>query len=123
MRGSENAVGDAQRELIERAYAAFNARDIDAVLDVLHPDVEWANGMEGGSVHGHDGVRAYWRRQWTMIDPRVDPVRIVRNADGSFVVDVHQVVRDLDGTVVADRVVQHVYVFEHDLVRSMRIRE
>ncbi len=37
--------------LLERIYAAFNARDIDAVLAVMHPNVEWPNGMEGGSVY------------------------------------------------------------------------
>jgi len=26
--------------------------------------VDWPNGMEGGRVHGHAEVRAYWTRQW-----------------------------------------------------------
>jgi hypothetical protein len=30
-------------------YAAFNARDIEQVLAALHPDVNWPNGMTGGS--------------------------------------------------------------------------
>jgi hypothetical protein len=29
------------------AYAAFNARDIDAVTAFMHPNVEWPNGMDG----------------------------------------------------------------------------
>jgi hypothetical protein len=61
------------RELLSRAYAAFNARDIEAVLSMMHPDVEWPNGMEGGYVYGHNGVRAYWTRQWRLIDPLVEP--------------------------------------------------
>jgi ketosteroid isomerase-like protein len=28
--------------LIKYAYAAFNARDIDAILQVMHPAVKWA---------------------------------------------------------------------------------
>ena len=110
-------------EVIRRAYAAFNARDIDAVLELLHPDVEWANGMEGGSVHRHGGVRAYWTRQWSMIDPHVDPLRIAPDEDGRVVVDVHQVVRDLGGAVIADRMVRHVYEIEHGRIRRMQIRE
>ena len=55
---------DDVRELLRRAYAAFNARDIDAVLSMMHPNVEWPNAMEGGYVYGHDGVREYWTRQW-----------------------------------------------------------
>jgi hypothetical protein len=31
--------------------------------------------MEGGTVCGHAGVRQYWTRQWTMINPRVGPLQ------------------------------------------------
>jgi len=46
---------------------------MEAVLATMHLDVMWANGMEGGHVHGHDGVRNYWTRQWAIIDPHVEP--------------------------------------------------
>ena len=110
-----------QRRILEKAYAAFNARDIDVVLAALHADVDWPNGMEGGSVHGHDGVRDYWTRQWGVIDPHVEPLRFEADEDGRTVVHVRQVVRDLDGNVVADGMVQHVYLIEDGLVRSMEI--
>jgi ketosteroid isomerase-like protein len=61
-------------ELLKKTYGAFNGRDIDAALAAMTPDVEWPNGMEGGIVHGHDGIRAYWTRQWGIVDPHVDPV-------------------------------------------------
>lgn len=44
-------------ELVERLYDRFNAREMDAVLSIMHPDVVWANGLEGGFVYGRDGVR------------------------------------------------------------------
>lgn len=50
-------------ELLRRVYALFNARDIESVLAAMHPDVVWANGMEGGHMHGRDEVRNYWKRQ------------------------------------------------------------
>ena len=68
--------------LFTKTYAAFNARDIDTVLSVLDPDVDWENGMEGGRVHGHDGVRAYWERQFTLIEGRVEPEAIEELPDG-----------------------------------------
>jgi ketosteroid isomerase-like protein len=37
------------QELLGRAYEAFNARDIDGVLATMRADVEWPNGMEGGT--------------------------------------------------------------------------
>jgi hypothetical protein len=111
----------SERELLTSAYAAFNARDIDAVLATMHPDVEWPNGMEGGYAHGHHEVRAYWTRQWRAVDPHVEPRGFAAAADGRIVVDVHQVVRDPTGNVVADQMVQHIYCIEHGLIRSMEI--
>jgi hypothetical protein len=42
------------RDLLLTIYAAFNRRDIDAVLTALHPEVDWPNGMEGGRVYGRE---------------------------------------------------------------------
>jgi hypothetical protein len=53
-------------ELLRRVYALFNGRDIESVLAAMHPDVVWANGMEGGHVYGRDEVRSYWKRQWAV---------------------------------------------------------
>jgi uncharacterized protein len=47
-----------------RGYEAFNRGDIEASLDVLHPEIEWHTyivpGPGGGTYHGHDGVRELW---------------------------------------------------------------
>jgi hypothetical protein len=109
--------------VIREAYRAFNARELDAALAMMQPNVEWPNGMEGGTVYGHAGVRDYWTRQWSMIDPHVDPVAIDADGSGRVVVSVHQVVRDLNGKLLLDRMVEHIYSFEDKLIRSMEIRE
>jgi hypothetical protein len=113
----------ADQDLIEAAYAAFNARHIDAVLAVMHPDVDWPNGWEGGRVRGRAGVRDYWTRQWAAIDPHVEPVGFDLDSSGRTVVTVHQVVRDLQGNVVADGMVEHAYLVEDGLIARMEIRE
>ena len=109
--------------VLSRTYKAFNARDLDSALAAMHPDVEWPNGMEGGTVHGHIGVREYWTRQWAMIDPRVEPKSFALDKTGRVVVGVHQVVRDLAGNTLLDRMVEHVYSIEGGLIRNMEIRE
>jgi hypothetical protein len=111
------------QQILQRAYAAFNAREVDAALATMHPDVEWPNGMEGGYVRGHDEVRRYWTRQWGLIDPHVEPLRFASDDTGRIVVDVQQVVRDLAGAVITDAVVQHVYRIEGRLIRHMEIRK
>jgi hypothetical protein len=109
-------------ELIKMAYLAFNARDIDAIMTVLHPDVEWPNAMDGGVLRGHDAVRAYWTAQFLKIDPHVNPISFENSSDGKFMVYVHVTVRDLSGTTLRDDYVQHVYTIEDDLIKRMEIR-
>jgi hypothetical protein len=113
----------SKEELITVVYAAFNRRDIDAVFAEMHDDVDWPNGMEGGRLQGKDDVRAYWVRQWGMIDPRVDPVHIEDDAAGKTVVDVHQVVREISGEIFQDQMIQHVYSIRDGLIARMEIRE
>ena len=110
-------------ELLRRVYALFNGRDIESVLAAMHPEVVWANGMEGGHVHGRDEVRSYWKRQWTIMDPHVEPVEISPNGKGEVVVKVHQVVRDPQGNLLADRLVIHVFQMRNGLIRRFDIRD
>ena len=110
-------------EMLEQIYAAFNARDIDTATKFMRSDVDWPNGMEGGRVYGHDGIRDYWTRQWGLIDPRVTPLGFVTTNDGRVDVEVHQLVRDLDGTLLKDAIVHHIYTFDDGLIKSMEINE
>jgi hypothetical protein len=111
------------RELLASAYKHFNARDIDAVLNLMHAQVDWPNAMEGSRVHGHAEVRDYWTRQWAIVDPHVEPTDFTSEPGGRTAVHVHQVVRDLTGKVLLDHMVQHVYLVQDGLIRSMEIRE
>ena len=79
-----------EMELLQRLYDRFNARDIEAVLAVLHEDVLWANGWEGGHVAGHEEVRRYWTRQWASIDPHVEPMGFSTGSRGEIVAEVCQ---------------------------------
>jgi nuclear transport factor 2 (NTF2) superfamily protein len=90
-------------DLVASAYSSFNARDIDSVLRTMHRDVDWPNGMEGGRVNGHSGVREYWIRQWSSLDPHVEPVSFTTDSDGRTRAQVHQTVRDLRGKVISTR--------------------
>jgi hypothetical protein len=113
----------SETELLTEAYAAFNRRDIDAVLALMNSDVDWPNGMEGGRVHGREEVRAYWKRQWGILDPHVEPVQMTPDGAGNMVVEVHQVVRDLSGNILEDKMVRHVYAIREGLIERMEIRD
>lgn len=109
-------------DLLKRVYERFNQRDMDAVLASLRDDVVWANGMEGGHVHGRDEVRRYWTRQWAMLDPHVEPLAFAESSEGRVVVEVHQVVHDLAGNLLVDQMVGHIFAIEDGLIKRFDIR-
>ena len=121
---------DNDIEVVKRMYDCFNARDIDGVLSALTEDVAWANGMDGGHVHGREGVREYWRRQWAIVSPHVEPVSFKRAPDGSIVVEVRQSVRDLQGRPLQDqthglrdKTVGHVFYLQEGKVVRFDIQD
>jgi ketosteroid isomerase-like protein len=111
---------DERVRLLVRAYDAFNRRDVDAVLALLDPEVEWPNLLDHVVARGRDEVRAYWERQFRQIRSQVEPTAFI-DAGDRVVVAVHQVVRDLDGGPVSDGEVAHAYAFRGLLVRAMRV--
>jgi hypothetical protein len=108
-------------ELLRAAYAAFNARDIDAALALMTPDVVWPKAFKGGFVRGPEEVRAYWTEQWSEINPHVEPIAFYPEDAGQVLVKVHQVVRDLVGAVLADEHVGHRFTIEHGLIQAMEV--
>jgi ketosteroid isomerase-like protein len=109
-------------KFLKHIYERFNARDVERVLAGMHEDVLWANGMEGGYVHGREGVRSYWKRQWEMVDPTVEPVSFSKGDRGEVIVEVHQTVRDLDGKVLIDHMVGHIFWLDDGLIKRFDIR-
>jgi ketosteroid isomerase-like protein len=111
-------------ETLRSAYRAFNARDIDAAIELMHPEVDWPNAWEGGRVVGREAVRDYWSRQFAAISSNVEPERFTEEPDRSIMVDVHQVVHDAHtGELISDSRVRHRYRVENGLVAKMDVLE
>ena len=108
-------------ELLRAAYAAFNARDIDAALALMTADVTWPRAFKGGFVRGPEAVRAYWTEQWSEIDPHVEPMAFHLESDRRILAEVHQVVRDLAGSVLANERVGHRFTVEGGLIKGMEV--
>ena len=111
-------------QLLRSAYRAFNARDIEAAIELMHPEVDWPNAWEGGRVPGRAAVRAYWTRQFAAISSKVEPEGFTEEADGDITVDVHQVVHDADtGERISDSRVLHRYRLEDGLIVRIDVLE
>lgn len=121
---------DKDIEAIKQLYTGFNAKKIDVVLALLTDDVVWANAMDGGHVQGHGGIREYWTRQWSMVDPHVEPVNFHEVGADTIVVDVVQTIRDLEGKLLQgqshglkNKTVEHVFQFKGGLVARFDVQD
>jgi ketosteroid isomerase-like protein len=64
-------------ELVKRSFEALGSRDLDALLGLYDPDVQFlpltGTRVGTGGYRGHDGVRAYFeeaRELWDVLEPR-----------------------------------------------------
>jgi ketosteroid isomerase-like protein len=116
-------VPGSHRELVESAYAAFNAGDLDRFLTVLHPDAEWhwPPGLADSDVYrGADEIAlamARWADAWD--DFRMEPEELLERADGVFVVTRYRGRGRTSGLPI-DQLVAHLWEFAGD--RAVRMR-
>ncbi|MGH2975978.1 MAG: nuclear transport factor 2 family protein [Solirubrobacterales bacterium] len=107
---------------LRAAYKAFNARDVNAALELMHPQVDWPNAWEGGRVTGREEVAVYWSRQFESIQSTVTPERFDPQPDGSIVVTVRQAVRDAEtDDLLSETRVLHRYRLQGGLVARMDV--
>jgi hypothetical protein len=109
------------KTVLEQAYSSFNRRDIDGALALMTEDVSWPKASEGGRVVGKEEIRAYWTRQWSEFDPRVEPLEITVSGNGKVRVRVHQLVKSLQGDVLSDSEVLHVFTVNSGLIAAMSL--
>ena len=97
----------------DQSFRAFNRRDVEAILALMYPDVQWANGMEGGYVQNRDAVREYWRRQFEVVIPQLEVLELETDAEARTVARVRQVVHDLNGQLLMNAKLRHRFTLEN----------
>lgn len=111
-----------EKDLLIRAYAAYNARDVQGLLSVVSHDVDWPAGPgRDQRLHGRDAVGAHWRQQWARTRTHDSPHSFTRLDDGRVVADIDQVVRALDGLLLAQGAFRHVHRIQDSLITRMDI--
>jgi hypothetical protein len=111
------------QQFLQNLYDAFNKREIETIISSMRPNVVWANGLEGGFVYGRDAVREYWTNQFKEIQPELETLNFETDEKNRNVVTVHQIIRDLQGNLLADATVQQIFTIENGLISLYEIGE
>ncbi|MDX2230890.1 MAG: nuclear transport factor 2 family protein [Leptolyngbyaceae cyanobacterium bins.349] len=111
----------SNQQFLQNLYAAFNKGELETILSVMHPDVKWANGVEGGFIDGRDAVREYWTNQYKVIQVQLETLKFETDETNRNVVTVHQIVRDLQGNLLADATIQQIFTIENSLISLYEI--
>jgi ketosteroid isomerase-like protein len=69
-------------EVVRRALAALDSRDVEAYLEVASPQIELITPASPvqGAITGHEGIRKFFRELWSFSDAsefRVEEIRAV----------------------------------------------
>lgn len=114
---------NSNQQFLQNLYDAFNRREIETIIASMRPDVKWANGLEGGFVYGRDAVRKYWIDQFKTIQPELETLKFETDENNRNIVTVHQIIRDVQGNVLADVTVQQIFTIENGLISLYEIGE
>ncbi len=113
----------SNKEFLQNLYDAFNRREIETIISSMRSRVKWANGLEGGFVYGRDAVRQYWTNQFKAIQPQLETLRFETDENNREIVTVHQIVKDLQGNLLADATVHQIFTIEDGLISVYEIGE
>ena len=79
-------MADEYLGLFARAADAFNRRDLEGFIAHCDPEIEFTDLLMelegGGSFHGHDGVRAWWKDYYATFPDVSQEIHEVRELGG-----------------------------------------
>ena len=93
---------DTSADVVLRLHAALDRRDLDAVMALMHPDVQFEDFVDGGPLAGLVEVRAFYQRLFDTLSPGFDILATENLPGGRVRVDMQVVVHDSAGHVWSD---------------------
>jgi ketosteroid isomerase-like protein len=112
-------------ELFRKALEAYNRRDIEAILEIWHPEAEWypfTAQVEGDNAyHGHEGLRQWWANVEATFEEREASVEEVRDLGDAVVALGHLRARGMGSGIEIDQVVFHLARFRHGKVAHWKL--
>jgi ketosteroid isomerase-like protein len=108
-------------DLVRRAYRAFNDRDIEAAVALMHPEVSWPDATTGEIIRGSHALRWHWRTVFGHMHPILELDDLRERSDGLLEAVVRHILRDPDGTVLQDDRLVHLFTIEDGLIKRVEI--
>jgi ketosteroid isomerase-like protein len=108
-------------EIVERMYEDLNRGDVDAMLAVLDPDMEWwtrRDNPDTNLLRGREGFSAHWAEITGVLEEFRQQTTEVIDAGEYVVVCVHQVARTRGVLIEQDEV--HVWRCRNGCVAELR---
>ena len=111
-------------ELAQRGVDAWNRRDLEGLLALCHPELEWTSAIKGGveggeaTYQGHDGMRRYWD-EWQSIWDLLIEVSEIRES-GDRVVVLGGIRTRGNSRVAVESRMAFVFGIEDGLIRRLR---
>lgn len=100
-----------------RFCKALDTKDVDAVMALLHSDVDVTDQLNGDRrLRGAAEVRAYYVWAFTLINVENTPTAFHPRPDGGMEVRIHQHVTSLDGALWHDGPVDYSFDFQDGLI-------
>jgi ketosteroid isomerase-like protein len=107
---------------LEKAYDAFNKRDLAGIRATLHPDVVWPDTMESGpSFIGLEATMAQFAHVFATIVPNIQLIRVLSETADTLTVEAQYSVESPDGHVWTDTRATLAYHFRDSLLSGMTI--
>jgi uncharacterized protein (TIGR02246 family) len=104
-------------EIVHSTYAAYSRGDLEAVLELMHPDVDWhppPTSVEPQPLRGRDAVRKFLTPNFFETQ-QAEPIEVT--VEGNRVlVEAHVRARGAGSGIEIDGTAWHLYVFEDDQV-------
>ncbi len=108
-------------ETVKKAYQSFNSKNAGAAICLMDENIVWPNTLDGGVVTGKKDLLAYWHRHFNQADYYTEPLCFEYKDDGTIIITVHAVVKTLDGELLKDQMVYHIYKAANGVIQSMTI--
>jgi ketosteroid isomerase-like protein len=103
-------------DIVRGAYEAFSRGEFDAVVNLLHPDVEWvppSDSLDPRPLRGRDAVRE-WLVPNIFEEQAAEPVEVIEEGDRVLVV-AHVRARAGGSGIEIDQTVYHLFTIEDGL--------